>query len=277
MSTLAHRVVVHESPSVGQTGTLYILHGFLGSGRNWTSVATRLVDLRPDWRAVLVDLRLHGDSRGLPVLGHNNLTSCAEDLFRLHDRISRRDQPAALLGHSFGGKIALVATSTFHPPPVQTWVIDSTPEPSPGEGSSTRMLELLSQSPTKFASRDEAVAWVRAGGFDEPTARWMAMNLRRMGDDWAWQLDVPALQDLLADFARADLWPVVEFPPEGTDIRFVQAAHDSILSANSHARLQGIEGRGEPIRITQLSGGHWLHIDNPLGLLELLAAQLPRV
>jgi hypothetical protein len=103
------------------------------------------------------------------------------------------------------------------------------------------------------------------------------MNLGRMGDDWAWRLDVPGLQDLLADFARADLWPVAEFPPEGTDIRFVQAAHDSILSANSHARLQGIEGRGEPVNISQLSGGHWLHIDNPLGLLELLAAQLPRV
>lgn len=277
MSTIAHRIVAGDMSSAGQPATLYILHGFFGSGRNWTSVARRLVDLRPDWRVVLVDLRLHGDSRGLPVPGPNNVASCAKDVLRLHDRLSRRDGPAVLLGHSFGGKVALLATPAFRPSPIQTWVIDSTPDPSPGDGSSGRMLELLSQSPTQFASRTEAVEWVRAGGFDEPTARWMTMNLQRTGDHWVWQLDVTGLQDLSADFARSDLWSIVESPPEGADIRFVQAQRDSILSANAFARLESIESRGESVHVARLPGGHWLHIDNPDGLVELLADGLPRL
>lgn len=277
MSTLAHRLIVNEASSARQPGTLYVVHGFLGSGTNWASFAGRLVERRSDWRAVLVDLRLHGDSRGLPVSGPNNIASCAEDLLRLHDQLSRRDRPAAVLGHSFGGKVVLVATSVLCPPPVQTWVIDSTPEPSAREESSERLLDLLSHSPAQFSNRDEAVAWVRAGGFDETTARWIVMNLTRTEDHWIWRLDVAGLQDLLADFARVDLWPVVESPPAGADIWFVRAESNSILSAESVVRLDAIEGRGEAVNVRQLSGGHWLHIDNPDGLLELLVAQLPRV
>jgi len=211
------------------------------------------------------------------VSGPNNIASCAEDLLRIHDQLSRRDRPAAVLGHSLGGKVALVATSVLCPPPVQTWVIDSTPEPSAQEESSVRLLlDLLPHSPEQFSSRDEAVAWVRAGGFDEPTARWIAMTLIRTKDHWTWRLDVAGLQDLLADFARVDLWPVVESPPEGADIWFVQAESNSILSADSVVRLNAIEGRGEAVNVRPLSGGHWLHTDNPDGLLELLAGQLPR-
>ena len=195
----------------------------------------------------------------------------------LDDRLARGNQPTCLLGHSFGGKVALTAAHVLRPPPVQIWVIDSTPEPSPAEGNSARMLRLLAQSPERFADRDEAIAWVQAGGFDEPTARWMAMNLQRREGEWAWQLDVSGLQDLLADFARADLWSIVESAPPGTEIRFVKAEQDSILSDEATERLERLEACGEAVHVSRLSGGHWLHIDNPTGLLELLAAELPRV
>lgn len=274
VKTLSHTVVIGRGTSTRPTGTLYTLHGFLGSGRNWTSIARHLVELRPDWRVVLVDLRLHGDSRGLPA--PHNLVSCAEDIVRLNDRLDWSDQPTCLLGHSFGGKVALAAAPILRPPPLQIWVIDSTPAPSRSQGSSAKMLQLLARSPARFADRDEAIAWVRAGGFDESTARWMAMNLQRREGDWAWQLDVSGLQDLLADFARADLWAIVESAPPGTDVRFVQAEHDSILG-EAHERLERLEARGEAVHVSRLPGGQWLHIDNPDGLVALLAAELPRV
>src|SRR5690606_3974496 len=92
---------------------LYVLHGFFGQGRNWSSFARRLVELRPDWVVVLVDLRLHGDSLDLP--GPHTLAAAAEDLVGLHEAAAAgagnaSDPPEAgsarpaLLGHSFGGK-----------------------------------------------------------------------------------------------------------------------------------------------------------------------------
>ena len=39
-----------------------MLHGIYGRGRNWTSMARAIAAARSEWSALLVDLRLHGDS-----------------------------------------------------------------------------------------------------------------------------------------------------------------------------------------------------------------------
>ncbi|HSM35677.1 MAG TPA: hypothetical protein VK837_04695, partial [Longimicrobiales bacterium] len=54
---LAHERVVADGATPG--AWLYVLHGIYGAGRNWGSVARALVERRPDWGAVLVDLRGH--------------------------------------------------------------------------------------------------------------------------------------------------------------------------------------------------------------------------
>ena len=273
LTALAHRSISAGDP-VATMGALYILHGFLGSGRNWSSFAGRLVDRRPDWRVILVDLRLHGDSRVADP--PHDIAACALDVVELHRSLGRAHSMTAVLGHSFGGKVALEATRALIPAPVQTWVIDSTPAPTAGEGSSRRMLQLLTDSPERFGDREEAVAWIGAGGFDEPTSRWMAMNLRRTDGQWSWDLDVPGLQELLVSFSETDLWPIVEHRDPGTDIRIVQASGGSILAEDDAERIRSIEARQGSSRLMVLQGGHWLHIDNPSGLLELLSTGLPR-
>ena len=254
------------------SGTLYVLHGFLGSGRNWLSFANRLVEYRPDWRVVLVDLRLHGDSRVRE--GPHDLHACANDLGMLRESLAD-DGLTAVLGHSFGGKVALQATRTLDPPPVQTWVIDSTPGRTTVEGSSGRMLRLLEESPAVFADREQAVRWVMQGGFDEPTARWIAMSLRRHEGFWSWDLDVGGLRDLLTSFSESDLWSTVEALNGDAEIRFVRADSDSILSDDDAERIRKAGYRNDRVHLSVLPGGHWLHMDNPDGLRQLLVDDLP--
>ena len=137
------------------------------------------------------------------------------------------------------------------------------------------MLRLLEESPHAFADREEAVAWIKTGGFDEPTARWMAMNLQRGEEDWSWQLDVAGLRDLLTSFSESDLWPAVDDADRDRQIRFLQASEGSILTEADTDRLRRVSTPGGPIQLTVLKGGHWLHIDNPSGMLDLLVAELP--
>ncbi len=272
MSDLAHETVAAEGQAAGPA--LYVLHGFLGSGRNWASFARRLVDLRSDWRAVLVDLRLHGASQELD--GPHSVAAAAGDLVDLVAALSP-DGPTAVLGHSFGGKVALAATPRLAPTPVQTWIIDSTPSAG-GEGSGAdRLLARLEASPSSFADREEAVAWIRAGGFDETTARWVATNLERRGDGWVWRLDADALRELLTDFTATELWEVAESAPSDASIHFVRATRGSILAPDDAERIQRLAAGGEPVALHELEGGHWLHTDNPDGLLDLVAGHLPRL
>lgn len=269
MSELAHT-------SIGAAGRppVYFLHGFLGSGRNWTSFARRLVELRSDWRAVLVDLRLHGESQRIG--GPHSVATAAGDVIELIGT-SSRSGPAAVLGHSFGGKVAMAVTRRLSPPPVSTWIIDSTPAPGGADAAAARMLARLETSPASFADREAAVAWVVDGGFSESTARWVAMNLEREAEGWSWRLDTGGLRELLTDFVEADGWPVLESPPSGASIHVVRASSGSILAAEHAERIDSLSARGEPVTLHGLEGGHWLHVDNPDGLVELMAGHLPRV
>lgn len=272
MSDLAHETVGTEGP----TGlpALFILHGFLGAGRNWSLFARRLVELRSDWRVVLVDLRLHGASQD--IAGPHSVVAAAGDLVELVATLSP-DGPTAVLGHSFGGKVALAATRELSPTPVQTWIIDSTPAAG-GEGSGAdRLLGRLEVSPSSFTDREEAVAWIGEGGFDQATARWVATNLERRGDGWAWGLDADALRELLTDFIATEMWETVESAPPDASIHFVRATSGSILAPDDAERIQRLAARGEPVTLHELEGGHWLHTDNPDGLLELIAGHLPRL
>lgn len=272
MRHLAYRTVGADGP--GGRAALYMLHGFLGAGRNWASFARRLVELRSDWRVVLVDLRLHGASQD--VEGPHSVGAAAGDLVELVATLSP-DGPTAVLGHSFGGKVALAATRELVPAPVQTWIIDSTPAAG-GEGSGAdTMLARLETSPASFTDREEAVAWIREGGFDEATARWAATNLERRRDTWVWGLDAGALRELLSDFAATELWEVLESAPSDASIHFVRATSGSILAPDDAGRIRRLAARGEPVTLHELEGGHWLHTDNPDGLLELIASHLPRL
>ena len=81
---------------------LLVLHGIYGAGRNWGTIARRLADARPEWGAVLVDLRNHGQSRGFA--GPHTIAASAADVDRLVEHLDLH--AAAVLGHSFGGKVA---------------------------------------------------------------------------------------------------------------------------------------------------------------------------
>src|SRR5512140_1638579 len=98
---LHHQVLTAAEAAPGRW--LYVLHGIFGAGRNWASIARRLVRERPDWGAVLVDLREHGRSTGFG--GPHTVAAAAGDLRRLVETTGLA--ATGVLGHSFGGKVAL--------------------------------------------------------------------------------------------------------------------------------------------------------------------------
>jgi pimeloyl-ACP methyl ester carboxylesterase len=84
----------------GEGPPLVILHGLFGSGQNWRSVARRLAD---DHRVLAVDLRNHG---GSPNADQMTFSEMVDDLrVFLEERGIER---TALMGHSVGGKTAMV-------------------------------------------------------------------------------------------------------------------------------------------------------------------------
>jgi esterase len=260
----AQRVAATEHPS----RHLVMLHGIYGRGRNWQGIARALVAERPEYACWLVDLPYHGASG--PGSHGDDIGGFAADL---HDWADAQGvKPDAVLGHSYGGKVALAFARRPQSRPLQVWVIDSTPETKAPSGSAWTMLALVRALPLPLASRDEAVAAITAGGFGVGVARWMATNLVRGEGGFVWRLDLEVMERLLHAFFTTDLWDVVESPPPGVELHFLKASESNALSPEGVARLTA--ATGPRVHLHHRPGGHWIHAESPDVVTALVAGSL---
>lgn len=275
------------APGAAPTRRLLVLHGIYGAGRNWGSVARRLVRARPEWGVVLVDLRSHGRS---PRLSPHTVEACARDLLGLEENLGRRAD--AVLGHSFGGKVALVyaamrsgtagargagraaAGRAGAQPLRQLWVVDSSPGAGQAGGSAWRMLGALRRHPGPFGSRAEAVDAVESEGFSTLVARWMATNAVPTDNGLEWRLDPDEMEAYLRDYFRTDAWGVVVKPPPGTDVHLVRALGSRVLDAVAVVRIREANAATGRVFLHEVEGGHWVNTENPDALHGLLVAGL---
>ena len=243
--------ILHGAP--GDMPPLLIAHGLFGSARNWGVIAKRLAD---DRQVIAVDMRNHGESF------HADSHSYADMAGDLAEVIDAHGGQADVLGHSMGGKAAMMLALT-HPDRVRRLVVaDMAPTVSPGDQSGP-LAAMKSVDLGAIATRGDAgkqmnvdpgVAAFLLQSLDLKNRRWL-LNLetleREMDGIMGWpepdgQFDGPALflrgetSDYLPDSAR----PAIE-------AAFPKARIDTIADA-----------------------GHWLHADQPRAVEAAIRAFL---
>jgi pimeloyl-ACP methyl ester carboxylesterase len=271
---LHHDLVAGDAPRAWALWT----HGIYGSGGNWRTIARQVVARRPEWGVVLVDLRQHGRSE--PGDPPHTIAACAGDLAALAGELTAAGRPvAAALGHSFGGKVVLALRPSLRPR--STWVLDSTPSARPGEwdapdNSVREVWDSMGALDRSWARRDDFVAAMVARGHPLALAQWVAMNLVSGEDGYRLRLDLAAVRALLADYYVVDLWPAIEDPALPGDLHVVVAGRSSTVSVADRTRLAGLAAAGQ-VHVDTLDAGHWLHMEAPAAVIELVAAGLPSV
>ncbi|MBK6939021.1 MAG: alpha/beta hydrolase [Planctomycetes bacterium] len=256
--------------------TLFLLHGIFGSGRNWRTFATDLAGALPSHRIVVVDLRNHGNSLGAPP--PHTLAASANDLVALGEHLGVT--PDVVIGHSFGGKVALAYARRA--PSLRTLIsLDSPPGPGssaervPHATEAGRVLLALRTLPMPTKSRADVAKAMEGLGVQAGVAAWMATNLRARPDgQYAWHFDVEALAAMLDDYWAYDGWPQLESPRDGLAIHFVRAANSDRFTSAEITRLDELARRGTIASHVLGDAGHWLHVDNPKGLLAMLTSIL---
>jgi esterase len=269
MPSMSPALAVDRIGHASTTRTIVLLHGIYGRGRNWQAIAKSLTAARPEYACWLVDLPHHGDSS--PGRHGDTVEGLAADVVAWLD--SERVEPDAILGHSFGGKVALAMGDAWRNRPLQIWVIDSTPETREPAGSAWDMLSAIRSFPPRFSSRDEAAAAFMAQGWSQAVAQWMTTNLTRDGDAFTWRLDFDAMERLLRSFFSTDLWSVVDQAPPDRTIHFVKASESGAMSDEAVRRAESLSGR--QVVVHHLQGGHWIHAESPQAVVALLARELP--
>lgn len=258
------RVAATETPS----RQLVIMHGIYGRGRNLQALARGVTAARPEYGCWLVDLPSHGDS-GPSVHGSGVLGFAADVEEWLASQHLKVD---AILGHSYGGKVALAMADHLREQPLQVWVIDSTPEVKTPSGSAWDMLRIVRSLPARVGSRDDVIKAIVDAGFPLGVAQWMSTNLVRVDNGFEWRLDFDVMEHLLHDFFVTDLWDVVEHPAPQHDIHFLKASQSSAISPDAVRR---ITAAGDRRHLHVREGGHWIHAETPQLVIDLLVDHLP--
>jgi len=266
---LAHSI--ETSRSTDPERYMLFLHGILGTRANWRRIARRFVEARPDWGAILIDLREHGDSLGFPP--PHTLQTAAADLIELERSLSR--PVGGALGHSFGGKVVLEWLRTRGGRQTEVWTIDSSPSPSAADRDTTAtaaVIRTLEALPREWVSRDAFVAALVEAGQPEPIAQWLAMNLRRTDDgDRTFGPDLGVIRDLVEDYAGTDSWDVVETLPDACTLDMVIGGRSEVFSAADRARAEQVAKRNSRVSVHVIErAGHWVHVDAADALLALL-------
>ncbi|PIE19261.1 MAG: hypothetical protein CSA66_02605 [Proteobacteria bacterium] len=276
-------VDIHAPGYREPTAVAFFLHGILGSATNWRAFVRRLVEGHPGWLFVVVDLRNHGDSVG--ARGPHTLSACAADLANLAADLGL--EPSIICGHSFGGKVAMTYAVERQPDVDEVWLLDAPlrgaagPDPSPaalaGVEQVRDMIATIRSVPVPLARRAELVDLLMRRGTTEPMARWMTTNLKPTPGGYRWRFDLDAVEEMLADYLKTDLLSAVDALPGRARLQVVRGARSDRFDATELSRLEALAGEGSVSLHTLADAGHWLHVDNPEGLAELLRAAMRRV
>lgn len=163
---------------------------------------------------------------------------------------------------------------TVHPP-ATTWILDSMPgvySLDASKNSVMGVLNVVQKIPKEFKSRDWLLNFLtKEHKLTKPLAQWLATNVVVGRDKCYLGLNVGTILELMTDFCQLDAWPILENYDEDGKIIYLRAGNNLNWSQETLDRLRRIERLNDNIKLLEMPNvGHWLHSENPEGLLAIM-------
>lgn len=238
------------------TPAVVILHGLLGSSRNWMTIGKALAE-RFDVHAL--DLRNHGLSP------HHSSMEWPELCADVAAHLDRENLGGVtLLGHSLGGKVAMRLACQEPERVGRLIVVDIAAKAYPpyhlGEFEAMRRIPL-----DRIASRKEAEDVLAESISDWAMRQFLLTNLARTENGaFRWQIHLDAIDAALPSLAANSLQPGMRY--EGPSL-LIAGGRSSFLEAGDAEAMQ--TNHLPCLQVKRLPrAGHNVHIDDRSGFLE---------
>lgn len=250
-----------HTTSLGESGPLVAFcHGLFGQGKNWTSIAK---EVATDHRVLLVDMPHHGRSEWPDHFDYLDVADRVATLFSA-------DDPVALVGHSMGGKAAMVL-ALRHPELVERLcVVDVAPVDYEGRSEFAGYIDaMLGLDLGSLEHRRDADAALTEAVPSRTVRSFLLQNLRR-GEDggWSWQ---PNLEVLGRDLGALGGWPAAALegtaPYDGPTL-WIGGDRSAYVTDDHAAAMDRWFPRNR--RVTIKGAGHWVHSEQPQVFTEVL-------
>lgn len=249
-----------HTTSYGDAGSRVVfLHGLFGQGRNWTQHAKALA---PGHRVTLVDIPNHGRSVWTETWDFVEAADLVAELLDAED-------PVTLVGHSLGGKIAMVL-ALRHPALLERLcIVDVAPVAYQSATEFGGYIDaMLAIDLDALESRGEADEALRDAVPGDTVRGFLLQNLRREGGTWSWQPNLRLLRDQLPQVSG---WPdeaVASLSPYEGPTLWIGGSESHYVRDEYADAMDALFPRTR--RVTVKGAGHWVHSEKPEIFLEVL-------
>jgi len=273
-------------PVEGGGGPVLILHGLLGSSRNFVSWANGLSDaLEKPRRIIIPDLRNHGESAHSRSMGYVHM---ARDVVGLLDRLGIAR--CCVIGHSMGGKVA-ATLALLHPERVESvGILDiapadyagSAPGPAAEQWKDIGMIiQSLNELPMhQVGTKKDADAFL-AKTISDPILRAFALtNLVRREGKWEWKIGIKHINRNMGLIGGFDLGQGLQEPASilgmtfPRDTYFVQGGNSHFIRSRHLPEIQALFPNFTLQTIRNC--GHWVHSEDPKATIDRVRGFLDR-
>ncbi len=245
MLTLFHR----ELGGAGKP-PLVVLHGLLGSSRNWQSVGA---DLAGRYEIVALDLRNHGRS---PHAEEMSYAAMVDDVIAWMD--ARGWGRVTLMGHSMGGKVAMRLACAFPERVERLVVVDIAPKDYLSAAHWAEFAAMNELELRSLQSRGEAELKLEGRVADWAMRKFLTTNLERdeTSGDWKWSVNLPVLTRALPELEKTSLAAGDGF---GGAVRFIRGGKSRYVREEDWAEITRRFPRADVVTIE--GAGHNPHME----------------
>jgi esterase len=250
-----------HSQIMGEGSPFLILHGFLGMGDNWKSMANAFSE--QGHQVHLVDQRNHGRSFHSDQFSYKWM---AEDLKEYCDHYQLDE--IILLGHSMGGKTAMQFATTYPSRVSKLIIADIAPKNYPQHHQDI-LKGLSSLDFNVITSRGEADEILSKYIPHFGTRQFLLKNLyweskERLG----LRINLPVLMDQIEEIGAA----IAEEATFEGDTIFIKGAKSDYIQPLDDVLIHKHFPKAQIITVSK--AGHWLHADNPSEFYDKIMAFL---
>lgn len=252
-----------HSTSLGEQGSRVVFcHGLFGQGKNWTQIAKALAG---NHRVTLLDMPNHGRSEWTDEHDYEAMAGAVAAF------VGELGEPVALVGHSMGGKVAMLV-ALHHPELVERLcVVDVSPVDYDHHDEFRRYMDaMLAMDLPADAPRSAADEALAEAVPNRTVRSFLLQNLRRTDEGWRWQ---PNLEVLRRDLPALGGWPVQAGSPENAveydgPVLWIAGATSHYVREEYATAMEALFPRVR--KVTVKGAGHWVHSEQPEVFTEVL-------
>jgi len=249
---------------LGEGQPLIILHGVFGMGDNWMTLAKEFA--ANNFCVYVVDARNHGRS---PHADEFSFEAMAADIFELmNDDAGLIGRAASFIGHSMGGKTAMLF-SMLHPDRVKNLiVVDIVPRAYPSANQNV-IAALKSIDLNTVSARKEVEEKLRTDlKGDEATVQFLLKSLywkEGNAQKLAWRFNVNAIAKNINTGDALQKDDVFTGPT-----LFIRGEKSSFITDEDEPLIKKHFPNAEIVTIP--NAGHWVHANKPKEFMDTVLA-----